>query len=69
MLQEAARREKDMIARIQKEQEANMTEMEKAKDLLKMKTVKIMRAAPSEVAGCKLCLEDGQDVPMPPQLC
>ena len=38
-----------MVARIQKEQEDNMSEMDKAKELLKMKTVKIQRAAPQEV--------------------
>ena len=39
-----------MVARIQKEQEDNMSEMDKAKELLKMKTVKIQRAAPQEVS-------------------
>ena len=54
-LQEASAREKEMIARIQKEQEDNMSEMDKAKELLKMKTVKIQRAAPSEVRDTKFC--------------
>ena len=54
MKQEAARREAEMIARIQKDQEDNMSEMDKAKDLLKMKTVKIQRAAPAEVSSMPL---------------
>lgn len=48
-LQVAERREEEMIARIQREQEDSMSEMEKAKELLKMKTVKIQRAAAAEV--------------------
>lgn len=48
-LQEAAAREQEMVARLQREQEDNMSEMDKAKELLKMKTVKIQRAAASEV--------------------
>ena len=34
-----------MIARMQEEAEANMTEMDKARDMLKMKTVKIRQAS------------------------
>lgn len=48
-MQELTAREQEMVARIQKEQEDNMSEMDKAKELLKMKTVKIQRAAPQEV--------------------
>ena len=52
-VQELTAREQEMVARIQKEQEDNMSEMDKAKELLKMKTVKIQRAAPQEVS----CIE------------
>ena len=48
-LQESTAREQEMISRIQKEQEDNMSEMDKAKELLKMKTVKIQRASRAEV--------------------
>lgn len=38
-----------MTARLQREAEDNMSEMDRAKELLKMKTVKIQQAAAPEV--------------------
>ena len=44
-VQEQQAREQAMAARMQEEAEANMTEMDKARDMLKMKTVKIRQAS------------------------
>ena len=44
-VQEQQAREQAMAARMQEEAEANMTEMDKARDMLKMKTVKIQQAS------------------------
>lgn len=48
-LQEQQKRDKAMAARMRKAEEDDMSEMDKAKELLKMKTVKIQQAAAPEV--------------------
>ena len=54
-IQEQQQRDAAMTARIRKEQDDNMNEMDRARELLKMKTVKIQQAAAPEV--CTISLE------------
>lgn len=67
-MQEQRSREQAMLVRMREQADADKSEMEKAKDLLKMKSVKIQRATTADVRRRPSSECQSSCIPYPPLL-